>query len=429
MPIIFNEVTNAYEGENLSGTVLAGFDFSVFGGVISNSGTVTGAITAITDAGIEVSNDLRATITKAAGSAFAVDLQGNGGRNFFNDGTVIGNVAFGNGWDTMINSGLVQGRIITGAGNDLLVNQIIPGIDGGVTIGTVTGTVDMGDSNDTVVNRGVMGDVGLGAGDDRYSVVDLGAPGGGFDDIPVFGPPTGSGPGIAGDARGDAGNDNISGGDADDRFYGGADNDTLSGGNGKDQLYGDAGHDLIFGGNGNDNIFGGAGRDTIYGGDNNDRISGDGGKDLIFAGNGNDVVSGGFGRDFIAGDAGNDKLSGDGGNDTLEGGFGHDQLSGGTGADVFIFAGSTGRDLITDFGAGDLIEIYVDNAANVSYSDILANTQFSGGNAVIDLSSLYNLGDFGSGNDKGSILTIADVTIDDLDASSFAVLNNVFVIG
>lgn len=58
MPFIFSEETNAFEGTNAFGTSLAGFDFSVFGGMITNSGAITTTVTANSDAGIELTNTL-----------------------------------------------------------------------------------------------------------------------------------------------------------------------------------------------------------------------------------------------------------------------------------------------------------------------------------------------------------------------------------
>ena len=43
--------------------------------------------------------------------------------------------------------------------------------------------------------------------------------------------------------------------------------------------------------------------------------------------------------------------------DTLDGGAGNDTLSGGVGNDVFLFATGGGKDIITDFALGDLVEI------------------------------------------------------------------------
>lgn len=234
---------------------------SVIGGLITNNGTVVGPATAQADVGIEITNTVGGVISKASGNPYAIDLLGNGGRNFFDDGTIIGDVHFGNGWDSMQNSGLVQGTINMGNGNNRLVNQIILGIDGGETTGTVTGKVSMGQGDDAVLNLGSLVDVNLGGGNDSYSVTDQ------------FSGDLNVSSGTAGNVNGAAGNDELSGGTVADKFYGGSDNDTLSGNGGKDQLFGNNGNDLIFGGDGNDKINGGASRDTNDGGNNNDQIS------------------------------------------------------------------------------------------------------------------------------------------------------------
>ena len=71
-----------------------------------------------------------------------------------------------------------------------------------------------------------------------------------------------------------------------------------------------------------------------------------------------------MGNDNLAGLAGNDTLNGGDGNDTLVGGLGKDLLTGGAGADRFVFLATTetqptlqGRDVITDWGTGDLIDL------------------------------------------------------------------------
>lgn len=413
MPIIFNEETNQFEGENLSGETLQGFDFSVFGGIITNSGLIRGVTMADTAQGIEVTNTLDGVLSKIAGSPFAVDLLGNGGRNFFNDGTIFGAARFGNGWDSFFNSGTVKGQLIMGSGNDLLTNQIIPGIDGGPeTIGTITGNVYMGDGNDTVLNSGKLGNVRLGEGNDSYSVGGFGAS---FGSV-----------GTSGDVRGEGGNDELFGGSSDERFYGGAGEDTLFGGAGKDKLYGNEGADDINGGDGNDYIQGGGGNDFIDGGNQNDRIFAGANNDDVYAGFGNDYVEGGNGSDYIAGEKGNDKLFGESGNDTLEGGEGRDTLNGGDGADVFVFAAKSGRDTIQDFTDGDRIDLFVPFDSSASYSDIIANTSFAGGNAVIDLSAVFNLSGAAS-IDHGSILTVENVTLADLDEGAFAFLTDILV--
>jgi serralysin len=64
----------------------------------------------------------------------------------------------------------------------------------------------------------------------------------------------------------------------------------------------------------------------------------------------------------IDGGAGNDVIVGSAGNDTIWGGAGQDTLTGGGGDDTFYFQaiGHTSKaapDLITDFGAGDRIDL------------------------------------------------------------------------
>ncbi|MFC2970460.1 M10 family metallopeptidase C-terminal domain-containing protein [Acidimangrovimonas pyrenivorans] len=70
-------------------------------------------------------------------------------------------------------------------------------------------------------------------------------------------------------------------------------------------------------------------------------------------GAGADTLTGGAGADLLAGGAGDDRLVGQGGDDILVGGAGSDTLTGGAGADTFVFAGDGGRDVVTDFTAGE----------------------------------------------------------------------------
>lgn len=397
MPILFNEETNQYEGTLSSDETLPGFDFSVFGGMITNNGTFNGAITADTPENIIIENAFGGFITKVSGSPFAVSLLGNGGRNFTNDGTIFGAARFGNGFDSFYNTGTLNGRLDMGNGNDLLVNQVIPGIDGGpLTIGVITGGAFLGEGNDLVLNGGSMANVILGAGNDTYNATAFSE----FSGVD----------GTANAVLGGNGNDNLIGGGGDDKFRGGAGQDTLEGGAGKDKLYGEDGSDLITAGDGNDLVDGGTGNDTISGGDNNDRLLG---------GSGNDDIDGG---------AGNDRLLGGDGNDTLEGGAGHDVMIGGAGADVFVFSPDSGRDKITDFGANDQIELSFPFAPDLSYSDVIANTRFTNTDAIIDLSALLSLsgGDF---RDSGSQLILKNVTLDDLLPDSFIFGSEILTVG
>ncbi|WP_378947295.1 CAP domain-containing protein [Paracoccus sp. R86501] len=148
---------------------------------------------------------------------------------------------------------------------------------------------------------------------------------------------------------------------ADDRIVkGGADN-TLSGLGGDDLIAGGAGDDVLRGGQGHDFIMGQKGNDRLLGQNGDDVLSGGTGADRLLGGAGRDHLKGDGGNDRLFGQAHNDRLLGGGGNDTLDGGFGRDtliggagadRLTGGGGADQFIFDGNIGRDVITDFTAG-----------------------------------------------------------------------------
>ena len=424
MPIVLNEELNRFEGENDFGTPLAGFDFSVFGALVTNNGAITAPVTANTPANIEFVNSLTGTLSKAPGSQYAMDLQGNGGRLIFNDGDVFGSIRLGNGFDSFFNSGTVQGQIITGNGNDTLTNQIIPGIDGGPeTAGTITGGVNMGNGNDTVLNTGVMANIQLGAGNDTYTVGGFDLPG---DGLLAAMPAISGGTGSSGDVRGGSGNDTMIGGAADDRFIGGSDDDSLFGNGGRDQLFGQSGNDNLYGGNSNDYVNGGSGNDTIDGGNNNDRLYGGNDDDVIMGGRGNDRLYGQNGNDDLDGGAGNDLVAGGSGRDAIDGGVGRDTLFGGDGDDFFVFDTDSGRDVIRDFNDGDQIVI-LDALGVANYGDVMANTTFASGRATIDLSGLYN--DLTGGNSNGDVLTINNVTVADLDPDAFVGLDTIFIVG
>ena len=93
---------------------------------------------------------------------------------------------------------------------------------------------------------------------------------------------------------------------------------------------------------------GGSARDLIYGNEVANILHGNGG---------NDTIKGFEGNDLLYGDAGDDVLYGDAGNDTLNGGAGHDTLTGGAGNDTFVFGNLEIGDIITDYQAGDKIDL------------------------------------------------------------------------
>ena len=136
----------------------------------------------------------------------------------------------------------------------------------------------------------------------------------------------------------------------------------------------------------NDTVFGGSGDDWIDGGAGNDTLRGGSGTDNILGGAGADIISGGSGDDFLAGDNdavasslhGSDTINGGSGNDTIYGGGAADILTGGTGSDTFLYRvgfGSTNEsavgaaDRITDFQAGDHIDVSsINGSADFTFS-------------------------------------------------------------
>ena len=114
----------------------------------------------------------------------------------------------------------------------------------------------------------------------------------------------------------------------------------------------------IINGSGGDNVISGTGTADIInakGGD--DIVNAGGGADFVFGGNGDDILNGEGGADYLDGGKGDDILRGGAGEDVLVGGEGDDILSGGNGADTFLFDGTSGNDIITDFTTADTIGI------------------------------------------------------------------------
>ena len=155
-------------------------------------------------------------------------------------------------------------------------------------------------------------------------------------------------------AYGEAGNDELNGGSANDFLFGGVDNDTLRGFDGSDGLHGNEGDDTILGGEGNDFLYGFTGADSLYGGAGNDQIIGDMGNDVIYAGDGDDDVFGSEGNDIIKGEGGSDDLFGQDGDDYIEGNEDDDNIFGGEGEDIIL--GGEGNDDI--YGNDDDDKLY-----------------------------------------------------------------------
>jgi Ca2+-binding RTX toxin-like protein len=216
------------------------------------------------------------------------------------------------------------------------------------------------------------------------------------------------------------GSSTVTGSNGGDRFIGGTGNDVFSGAGGLDTFTGGAGNDALTGGTDDDTFNIDAGTDTItdlqasdvfvvstaatlnatvaqeYTATAESRNLGGGAANAVFnistnadfanfsaitvvnaATDGITINSDSiFGGSTITGSAGADIINGQrvlnaaetliggAGNDTITGGFGPDNLSGGTGADTFVFYAGASRtpsatvfDVITDFGAGDVLDL------------------------------------------------------------------------
>jgi hypothetical protein len=94
-------------------------------------------------------------------------------------------------------------------------------------------------------------------------------------------------------------------------------------------------------------VWGDAGDNEIWGGNHPQIIMGLGGNDIIHGGNSGDCLVGGDGDDQLFGDNAKDVILGGPGNDYLDGGNGKDSLDGGEGeSDVCI--GGNGKDQIVN---------------------------------------------------------------------------------
>ena len=170
-------------------------------------------------------------------------------------------------------------------------------------------------------------------------------------------------------ADGEGGNDELTGGIADDRLLGGFGLDTLRGSSGNDDLRGGEQRDVLDGGPGNDTVRGGDDTDIFQGGEGDDLLHGalDGaGGDDFFGGPGIDTVTYAFssqgvvvtvapspnaddgrpgeidelvsGVENVTGTQQADTLTGDAGDNQLEGLAGGDEITGGGGRDTLVAA-------------------------------------------------------------------------------------------
>jgi serralysin len=213
--------------------------------------------------------------------------------------------------------------------------------------------------------------------------------------------------------RGSAHDDSFTGNGSRNIMRGVEGNDTLNGAGGRDEVRYDL-DDRYGGSNGvtvklNEGfaIDGFGDRDTlrnfedVRGSDYNDRIIGNGTRNKLEGEDGNDTLLGQGGRDTLHGGAGRD---------TLNGGNGNDILNGDGGADRFIFKGSFGEDMITDFRtAGKQEKIDLSAIEDIMRFRDLRNNHLSengDGDAVIS-------------DNNGNSITLQDIAIADLSANDF----------
>ena len=404
--------------------------------------TLQNTIVATVQAGLQFMPATDDTLVGGAGDDF---LHGYGGNDTIsgNDGNDI--LAGGAGADTLDG----------GAGDDFIYSgnvTVLPGIgfspdelDRGTDVDTIHG----GDGDDTIfagygdnvdggaesssrgdslsisfqgASTGIHFDghlasqtIGSGTitGIEHYGYIE----GSNFDDYIDIGTNDGGNGYPAPQVHGMAGNDTIIGGTYAALLDGGDGNDIVDGRANLylDEIDGGAGDDTIYtnangyagpqstivnGGDGNDNItangiiHGGAGDDIIHVLDSaySGRVAGD---------DGNDTIYGSSNADQIDGGDGNDTIDGAGGNDVITGGAGDDILTGGAGNDRFVVG--EGNDTITDFVAGDSLEITAGFSA--------ANIHQSGADTVITL-------------DNGGQLTLENCDMGSVEAALKSVTAN-----
>lgn len=228
--------------------------------------------------------------------------------------------------------------------------------------------------------------------------------------------------------EGGAGDDSLNGGAGDDDLDGGDGDDRLAGGDGFDFLIGGAGNDRLSGGFGDDKLEGGVGADTVDGGSGDDRVGGGRGDDALSGGKGFDDLYGDAGNDLLKGGGGDDQLIGGGGRDTLDGGAGLDKLLGGGGADQFLFTSKNGSDLVLDFGKGNDVLAFSTAAfdnLDADFDLVVSNNPKAKSNEATFLFNkstheLFYDAD-GKGGDKPDLVAVLD-GVNSLDKGDFLIV-------
>jgi Ca2+-binding RTX toxin-like protein len=208
----------------------------------------------------------------------------------------------------------------------------------------------------------------------------------------------------------------------DNTISGGVANDVLSGLSGADKLSGGDGNDTLLGGDGADTLAAGAGADSVDGGNGDDTLILDGEFSdylrlridattvkLVNNLTGDTVVVKSVEQFVFAGQAktltevtlniagqGNDALGGGGGNDTLDGGAGIDTLTGGLGDDVYV----------VDVAADKVVEAAGEGMDSVSVAFTAAGTYVMTANVEnASVTAAESIAANITGNELANILT------------------------
>jgi len=301
----------------------------------------------------------------AAGSAWAMALTGNDGRNLITGSDWDDTLAGGSGNDTLA-GGAGHDTLDGGTGNDALFGGAG---DDFYTVDSPTDSITETTGQDTVASATLSLTALSFADIEALALL-------GTADLDL----TAAGAASAMDLSGNAGRNLVTGSDWDDTLCGGSGNDTLMGGDGNDRLDGGAGSDAQSGGAGDDfylvdrltdKITETTGQDTVasanislssfaYANVEALVLTGTADLDILgwtaleLAGNdGTNQILGATHAETIFGMAGNDVLNGDAGDDTLYGGAGDDDLIGGSGND--LLTGGDGDDYYEILSPGDIV--------------------------------------------------------------------------
>jgi len=354
--IIGNANSNVLDGKAGADSLAGGSGNDTY--IVDNTGDT------VTENAGEGTDLVKSSVTYTLG-ANVEDLTLIGNANLDGTGNALRNTLIGNSGNNLLDGGAGADSLAGGNGNDTYIvdnlhDTVMEHVGGGIDQVNSSVTYTLGQS---VENLTLTGTANLnGTGNDQGNLI-IGNSGNN-------------------QLSGGWGNDTLSGGDGNDLLDGGQGGDSLAGGQGNDTYIVDNLHDTVTenASEGTDLVKSSvsytlganienltlAGQASINGTGNalDNLITGNAGNNTLSGGDGNDTLNGGSGSDKLDGGAGNDTLNGGTGADKLTGGAGADTLTGGTGNDTFVYTaatdtglGAANRDIITDFKAGDKIDV------------------------------------------------------------------------